>query len=427
MAQEGRVSSLEVKTSQRPLVAIIGAGPYGLSAAAHLASADVPTQVFGKPMEFWENNMPAGMQLRSAREASHIADQRRELTLDDYEAERGAPIPDPTPLDDFVAYGHWFQERSVPQVDSRRVEKIDRENGAFQLTLDDGDQVGADRVVLATGLARFPRRSAVFAGLSSDLVSHVSEHTHFRRFAGRRVIVLGGGQSALESAALLSEAGAEVEVLIRAPQVHWLVKGRLANRLGPARRILYPPTDVGPPGLNWLIALPDLFRRLPQEAQVPAARRAIRPAGANWLRPRLERVRLSVGKSVASAVASGDEVRLRLDDGTDRQVDHVMLATGYQIEIAGYTILDPRIRETLRTIRGYPALRTGFESSLPGLHFIGASAAESFGPLMRFVAGTGYTSRALTREVRSATAVFRRITRRPRAFAAEAPAGLERS
>jgi hypothetical protein len=416
-----------VTPSERLAVAIIGAGPYGLSAAAHLAAAGVPRQVFGKPMEFWQNNMPAGMLLRSAREASHIADPRRELTLDDYEVECGASIPTPTPLADFISYGHWFQEQSVPHVDPRRVESVDNTDGRFRLTLDDGDEVTADRVVLATGLARFPRRLYAVAGLSSGLLSHSSEHADLRRFAGQRVMVVGGGQSALESAALLSEAGADVEVLIRAPRVHWLVKGRLADRLGPARRILYPPTDVGPPGLNWLIALPDLFRRLPQRAQVPAARRGIRPAGADWLRPRLERVRLTLARSIVSAASEGSEVRLRLDDGTERRVDHVMLAVGYQIEVGGYSILAARLRESLRTIREYPALKTGFESSVPGLHFIGASAAESFGPLMRFVAGTGYTSRALTRCMRRRTALGRRGARRRGPYPVEAPAGAERS
>jgi hypothetical protein len=54
---------------------------------------------------------------------------------------------------------------------------------------------------------------------------------------------------------------------------------------------------------------------------------------------------------------------------------------------------------SLRLVDGYPVLTAGFEASLPGLHFVGASAARSFGPLMRFVAGTGYAARALTRGI----------------------------
>jgi cation diffusion facilitator CzcD-associated flavoprotein CzcO len=86
-------------------VAIVGAGPYGLSAAAHLRAAGVEARVFGRTMEFWERQMPAGMLLRSSWNACHISDPNHRLTLDDYQVNRGTTLGAPVPLDSFIAYG----------------------------------------------------------------------------------------------------------------------------------------------------------------------------------------------------------------------------------------------------------------------------------------------------------------------------------
>ena len=392
--------------------AVIGAGPYGLSVAAHLRAAGADTRVFGDTMRFWKQQMPKGMLLRSAWEASHIAGPGKELTLDAYQAERGVPIDTPIPLTDFIAYGEWFQRQAVPDLDNRRVASVERDGARFRLVFEDGSELGAERVVLATGLSGFANVSPPFAGLPSELVSHSSDHADLGWLRGRRVLVVGGGQSALESAALLVELGADVEVVIRAPQVHWLTQRGFVTRLGPVYRLLYPPTDVGPPGLNWLIALPGLFRVLPRDMQTYTAQRTIRPAGAHWLPSRLREVPLRMAHSVRSVTAAGAALVVGLDDGSDRQVDHVLLATGYRIRVAGYSLLSPRIRETLVTIGTYPALGSGFESSIPGLHFVGASAAESFGPLMRFVAGTRYTARSVARAITRGRRGLARLGRR---------------
>jgi hypothetical protein len=204
---------------------------------------------------------------------------------------------------------------------------------------------------------------------------------------------------------LLREAGAEVEVLIRAPIVHWLRHGSPlhawlhadGNLLG---KILYPPSDIGPPGINWLVDQPELFKRLPMALQERFARRAIRPAGAGWLRPRMGGVTLTTGRLVTAARAVAQQARLQLDDGTERQVDHVLLSTGYRVDVSRCSFLAPELLRSMRVVDGYPDLNAGLETSVPGLHFVGAAAARSFGPLMRFVAGTKYASPALARCVR---------------------------
>jgi FAD-dependent urate hydroxylase len=383
-------------------VVIVGAGPYGLAAAAYLRAANVEVHILGQPMGFWLRHMPAGMWLRSSWEASRIADPTHTWTLDEYAARSGIQVPEPIPLQDFIAYGQWFQRQGVPDVDRRRVTWIQSSAHGFHLLLEDGASLQARRVIIAAGLECFAWRPEHSRALPPTRASHSSDHRSFDQFAGQQVLVVGGGQSALESAALLGEAGAEVEVLVRAPRVHWLGGGaRLLRRLGPlhglARRVVYAPTDVGPPGLSRVVAVPDLFRCLPAPLQHRIAGRSIRPAGSSWLRPRLVGVVITPGRTVVAAICRGDRVRLTLDDGTERSVDHVLLATGYRVDITRYGFLAPELVQQVRCVAGYPVLTAGFESSVPGLHFLGAPAARSFGPLMRFVSGTWYAAPSLTR------------------------------
>jgi cation diffusion facilitator CzcD-associated flavoprotein CzcO len=306
--------------------------------------------------------------------------------------------------DDFINYGRWFQRQVVPDLDGRRVTRIEAASKGFRVILDDGELISAQRVVIATGIASFARQPREFNALPPSLASHSSEHDDLGRFAGQCVVVVGGGQSALESAALLRDSGATVEVIVRAPQVHWLRYGTrlhtwLHHHANPLRRILYPPSDVGPPGLNWIVDTPDLFRRLPSAIHSRIERRAIRPAGAGWLRPRMNGVRITTGRVINSANLVGQRVQLKLDDGTERCFDHILLATGYHVDISRCAFLAPDLLRSLRLLDGYPELSAGFEASLPGLHFLGASAAGTFGPLMRFVAGTKYAASALTHSI----------------------------
>ncbi len=381
-------------------VAIIGAGPYGLSAAAHLRAANVETSVFGIPMEFWREHMPEGMMLRSSWEASHLSDPRHALTLESYQSTHNTQLSRPIPLRDFIHYGEWFQQQAVPEVDARIVTRVEPNAKGFRLYSGETELVHAERVVVATGLARFAYRPPVFEAMPRSLVTHASDDCELRPYAGRKVVVVGGGQSALETAVLLQEAGAQVQVIARAPMIRWLGRGNwLRNLPKPLNYIFFPPSDVGPPGLNWLVALPDLFRRLPRDWQGPAAYRSIRPAVSGWVRPRAHDLRITAGHQIVSAVPDGGQVCLQLDDGTRRCVDHVVLATGYRVDVAHLEFLAPELVSGIQQEEGYPILACGFESSVPGLHFVGAAAARSFGPLMRFVSGTGYAARAVTKRV----------------------------
>jgi cation diffusion facilitator CzcD-associated flavoprotein CzcO len=382
-------------------VAIVGAGPYGLSAAAHLRAAGVETRIFGEAMQFWESRMPKGMCLRSSWEASHVAHPDRALTLDHYEEAHKSRLSKPIPLDDFIRYGRWYQGRAVPDLDRRRIRRIESRPDGFRLELEDGESLRSRHVVVAAGIASFVHRPPIFDGLPLELVSHSSDHRDFGPFRGQQVVIVGAGQSALESAALLREAGADVEVLVRGPRVLWLDQraGWLKSEYNPLRPLLYPPTDVGPPVLNLIVATPGLFRRLPAAWQKWIAYRSIRPAGAGWLLPRMNDVRITVGRNVTRATIEDGRIGLQLDDTTVRRPDHVLLATGYRVDVSRYRFLAPEILAQVRRVDGYPLLGAGFESTLPGLHFLGAPAAHSFGPVCRFVSGTTYMGRKLTKAI----------------------------
>lgn len=382
-------------------VAIIGAGPYGLSAAAHLRTVKgLEVRIFGEPMSFWESNMPAGMLLRSNWTATQIADPDRALTLEAFQVSTGDRVARPVSLHHFIRYGHWYQQAAVPHLEKSKVMRV--EGGGtnrFRLVLETGKVVVSRRVVVAAGIGSFARRPIEFQNLSPDLSSHTSEHSDFLRFAGKEVLVIGGGQSALESAALLHEAGAKVEIVTRSRNIHWL-QGRLSKTLHfglgkLTRDLLYAPTDVGPAGLSQLMARPDLLRQLPRALQDRFSVRCVRPAGARWLVQRLHDVPITLGHSVVSAAPGAERVKVKLDDGTERTIDHILLGTGYHVDISKYEFIAPELLRSIHRCNGYPRLQAGLETSVPGLHIVGAPAAWSFGPLMQFVSGTRYASRAL--------------------------------
>ncbi len=380
-------------------VTIVGAGPYGLSSAAYLRAAGMEARVFGEPMAFWEDQMPAGMCLRSNWGASHIADPKGELTLDEYCRQKGNHIAKPIPLDRFVDYGRWYQSQAVQALEKRKVQNIDLAPRGFKVVMADGEEFTSRRVLVAAGISAFTARPAEFAGIPSALASHTSEHNDLRKFKGQQVVVIGAGQSALESAALLKEAGISVEVIGRAKTLNWVGLHAKLHHLGVISKMLYSRRDVGPAGISRLVAMPHLFRRFPRSFQDRTAYRAIRPAGAAWLQARIRGVPITLGRKVVSAAVAGSRLRLRLDDGTERLVDHALLATGFRVDVRRYPFLAPSLSKQLKTVGGFPVLKRGLESSIPGLHFLGKPAAWSFGPLLGFVSGAEFASNELVRSL----------------------------
>ena len=369
-------------------------------------------------MTFWRETMPSGMFLRSSIRASSIADPGRRLTISDWARTVSRELRYPIPIRDFIDYGLWFQERVAPDLDTRVVASITKTGSEFCVTLGDGEEVIASRVVMAAGLAPFVFIPPVFRDLSRRSVSHTCHAPDLERFAGRAVLVVGGGQSALESAALLSELGTRVEVLVRRDSIYWLSgHGPATNHFAAAvpeavappprpslraRHRLYvreAPTDVGGKYASWLGAAPDMCHVLPPRARVPFSYNCVRPAAAHWLPDRLRSVRITYGRRIVSAHEDDDGVEVVLDDGDRRRADHILLGTGYRLIVREYPFLAPQLALALDVGDGHPRLRRGLESSVGGLHFTGAAAYWSFGPTMRFVVGTAYTGPAVTQQI----------------------------
>lgn len=383
---------------------IIGAGPYGLSAAAHLRTIKgLEVRVFGEPMSFWSGNMPAGMFLRSNWTATQIASPNDELTLEAFQAERKKSFGIPVPIEQFIQYGLWFQSRAVPDLDHRRICRVESGPNGFRVTVEDGEVFDSRRVVVAAGIGQFARRPAEFQSLPPALVTHTSEHSDLASFRGKEVLVVGSGQSSLESAALLHEAGAKVQVVGRSRQIHWLqgwASTTLHHRMGmTVRKLLYAPTDVGPAGISQLLARPHLVKRLPRGLQDKLRKRATRPAGARWLVDRLRNVPITLGCTVLSAVPDGDRARVSLSDGRKITVDHVLLGTGFQIDISKYDFLSAELIQRISRVNGFPKLNRDLETSVPGLHILGAPGVYCFGPLLQFVSGTRFASGSLLKAV----------------------------
>lgn len=391
-------------------VAIVGAGPYGLSIAAHLRAIGLDYRHFGMPMRLWQDTMPRGMYLKSEGFASNLSDPGSTHTLAAFCKATGRPYANiglPVPLDTFVSYGQWFRSELGLPVEEVNVADIAQRDGGFELNLGDGELARARKVVIAIGVEHFAYVPETLSKLPSTLCTHSSAHTDMAAFRGREVIVVGAGQSALESAALLHENGAAVQLLARKPALAWNGDPILGDR-SLIQRLRTPLGGLGAGSRLWFYAnCPDLFRRLPRDVRVEKARTVLGPAGGFWLRSRVEgQFPALVGHSVASAEPRDGRVRLQVatpDGARELEADHVIAATGYRIDLTRLEFLPAAIRARLRTVAQSPAVGHDYQSSVAGMFFVGTVVAPTFGPVMRFVFGTGHAAPAVARQLRGAS------------------------
>ena len=389
--------ALEVRTVLIKEVVVIGAGPYGLSAVANLQNLGADPYLIGKPMSFWKDNMPGGMLLRSKGEASNIHAPQKHLSITAYEKAIKRRIPDPVPIEDFVAYGEWFQKQVAPNLDTRRVENVSHDGTMFELAMEDGEKLKAKAVVLALGIGPFYHRPEQFTGISRELAPHSSDLRDFSVFKGKRVAVIGKGQSAVEYAALLHENQAQVQIITRAAGLTYRPFAWRKNLFrtltpGPLRAFSYsvfPPTDLGDIRTARKMANPDLFRKQTPEVQEKLLKDCAKPVGAYWLPSRVAKIPVKPNVSVARATVVGSGLRLELTDGTTEDVDLAVLATGYRIDITKYQIIDSALQQKIqKTADGYPVLDTGLQTSVSGLYMAGVIGERTLGPTLRFVTGT---------------------------------------
>ena len=388
-------------------VVVVGAGPYGLSTAAHLLGRGLRVAVFGKPLELWREHMPHGMLLRSHLFASNLSDPGQDHALAQFFKHSRHQAAFPLPLQTFIDYGLWFQQRAVAGVDETYVSSIERRDVRFGIRLEDGREVESRAVVMATGPHLYANRPAPFTGLPVGLVSHSSDHRDFSRFKGRDVVVIGGGQSAIEFAALLHEAGATVRVVSRR-SIKWLAPDRASPRSA-FERLLAPNATIAPGWVNWLWdRMPYLFYRFPQQWK-DAYNASYHSGATDWLRTRvLGKVMLHERQTVTQLTVVKDKAVATISDGAELSADHILLATGYTVDIDRLTMLHASLRAQIARDRASPILNHWFESTVPGLYFIGLTAVRAFGPLYRFVAGCGAAAGRVT------SAITRGLRARPR-------------
>jgi FAD-dependent urate hydroxylase len=380
-------------------VVVVGAGPYGLSLAAHLEHRNVEHRIFGKPMHTWQTLLPT-MGLKSHDFATNVHVPEKGNRFVEYCRSHGRDLSEPIPFTLFAEYGLWVQRRLVAQVEESQVTRITAASGGFGVRLETGERLFASQVVMATGWAHWESIPPVLAGLPRELVSHTSHHSDYTDFRGKDVTVLGAGSSALEAATLLHERGASVRLLVRGgPPVFGLPP---APRRPLKERLLYPPSVLGPGRKNFLLerlpTAPHLL--LSDERRVHLTRTHLPALSAWWLRDRFEgNVDVHLGCEVAGAAEADSALRLTVrrdgQAGWNIQTDHVVCGTGFEVDVDRHTVLDRAVTGPLERIVRAPRLTRHFESSVPGLYFIGAGSTLSFGPLFRFVAGAAYAAPAL--------------------------------
>ncbi len=387
---------------------IIGAGPYGLSLAVHLAAKNINHRIFGQPMQFWSKIAAAGSEryLKSFCFGTDISTPWRGFSFAEYSRPRGLETFEPCSIKDFADYGLWFQQKQVDWVEPVDVVRVERRNEDFAVTLENGESVSASRVVIATGLAGFANIPAEVARLGPELVQHTSTIARFADFRELDIAVIGAGQSALEAAALLHEVGARAQLIIREPSISWM--RRVSSMRTPWQRIRSPISQLGTGPKAWaLTKFPGAMHLVPAPLRTHFVKTHLPPEGAWWLRARVEhKVPLHCGTKLTSARSVGGRAVLRLQRTQDRTefdlaADRVIVGTGYDVDVDRFGFLDRGLRRQVARIEKAPKLNVTFESSVPGLYFIGPASAMSFGPLFRFVAGTAYSSKIVSRRLAS--------------------------
>lgn len=382
-------------------VVVIGAGPYGLSIAAHLRARGTALRVFGTPLGTWRTAMPEGMLLKSDGFASSLSAPAPDSSLADYCRTRELPYHPtdlPVPIQTFVDYGLDFQRRFVPDVEERMVAAVARDGASFRLTLDDGEEVTAGRVVVAAGLTHFAVVPEPFAGLPQTHVTHSSAHHDLSGFRGRDVTIIGAGSSAVDLAVGLAHAGAQARLVVRGDGLRFS-SPPAGHPPSLAERIRRPPSGLGPGWRSRLCCdVPGLFRYVPAGWRGEIVRRHLGPSSPWHLKPTIDaEVAVLTGSTVRRIDTVADGVRLELAGRdttatTTVETDHVICATGYRTDIDRLTFLDADLRSGLARVDRAPALSRGFESSVPGLSFAGIAAALTFGPLMRFMYGAEFAA-----------------------------------
>jgi cation diffusion facilitator CzcD-associated flavoprotein CzcO len=387
-------------------VAIIGSGPYGLSLAAHLRGGKRSFRVFGEPMRSWTHHMPRGMSLKSEGFASDLYDPAGEFPLKTFCSENNIPYGDvavPVKNETFIAYGLEFQRRYVPTLEKTQIVSLAQDASGFVLKTAAGELVYADQVVIAAGIIPFAYMPPPLAAVNGGLVTHSSKHSDLSEYKGKRVGVIGAGASAVDIAVELREMGAQPELIARTPTLHFNPAPREPRSL--LDSIKAPRSGLGTGWRSRLASdIPQVFYALPESLRHRAVARHLGPAPCWFTKDAVVgKLPVHLGTSLLQTVPNGKSVRLQLRNGgpspIDVEYDHVIAATGYRVAVSKLTFIDQSLQSKIRQAAETPLLDRQFESSVPGLFFVGITAANNFGPLLRFAFGAKFAAKRLAKRL----------------------------
>jgi thioredoxin reductase len=290
----------------------------------------------------------------------------------------------------------------VPNLEQKLVTSVEESAAGFELELEDGERLFARKVIVAAGVIHFANIPDDLLELPERFISHSSAYGDLAGFAGLRVAVVGAGASAIDLAASLHETGASVHVIARRATIRFHDPPQPRSL---SDRILRPTTGIGAGmQLFFYMNAPSIFRLLPRELKLDRIRKALGPAPGWFVKDRVVgKVAIHVSTRIAGVAVHDGRVSLALtsDDGdaTSLEVDRVIAATGYRVNIQKLDFLSRAIRDKIRLIEKSPDLSKDFESSVSGLYFVGLSATNTFGPLLRFACGAQFVAQRLSRHL----------------------------
>jgi cation diffusion facilitator CzcD-associated flavoprotein CzcO len=405
-------------------VVIIGAGPYGLSMAAHLAHHPLKVAMFGKPMGFWRYSVHPEITLRSHWSATALSDPERNYEFSHYFATHDQQETTASSVSQplFIRYGLWFQQQLKLETDETQIVGVERSSEGFIVTLEDHRRLLSTVVIMANGLSAYSYIPPEYSSLPPELMVHSSQHTDYQQYAQKEIAIIGGGPSAVETAVIIQKSGAKVHLITRRP-IRWSppIEEDTSNIPLPGsplsertlwQRMRYPDARLSPGWFNWWIENhPYMFHSLPRKLKDKLLKEkgGYRPANNYNLKVSLANkadIHESCTVREVSVIDERKRVQLTLSDGTVIRCDYVLLGTGYRIDLQKINFLAPDIVAQIKTYQDSPILTRHFESTVPGLYFTGLASVASFGPLFRFVTGTDATARniipAIVRKVSQA-------------------------
>ncbi len=384
-------------------VAIIGAGPYGLSLAARLRARGVKHRIFGEAMRFWLN-MPVGINLKSLAFATSIAVPKRGYSFPEWCRRHGLEDFEPCTMQSFSAYGLEIQKQFVPDLEEVLATNVSLRPDGFEVALSSGERLRSRKVVVCTGLSGLAQIPDVLRELGPDRMRHTFDISDYSEFRNKTVAVIGAGSSAIEAGALVCEAGGYSEIFVRGQEA--VFHAPRTPRMRPLwERIKNPMTVLGPGRDNWVLQqLPLSVHMLPRERRTRFVKRYLGPASPWWIKDRvLGKVPIHVRHEPVEVSNASERVRLKMKDGEGSlknvEVDFVIAGTGYDANVSRLKFLDREILNRIHRIERAPTLDINFESSVPGLYFTGPLSFMCFGPLFRFVTGAEVTARRLARRL----------------------------